>query len=877
MRTLPAGDGVRLVRDVLIPMRDGTSLAADLYVPDGPAGGTDLPEQPLPVVMDYIPYRKDEVDPRAMRHYLELPRHGYIVARVDIRGTGGSEGDAVDEYVPGEQVDGYDAIEWIAAQPWCDGHVNMMGISYGGFTALQVATLQPPHLTSIIPVDFTDDRYTDDCHYRGGLLRMYYDLGWYGTRMIAWNAMPTDAIVASDDRGRGRGGATSPGTSRISWRGCVTRSTGRTGARGRSADVADRIACPAFLIGGWRDGYPNPPLRLFERLAGPTQAADRAVGPRAIRTPRSRTAHRPPARGRPLARPLVPRHRHRDHGRAADRGVSSRTGSRRRRIGSRRRASGGPRRPGRRRGRPSRRSTSAPGGRWPPTPAADDRRRHARLRPDGGDRRAACGRAACRSGCPATSAATRRCSLVYTSEPLDAPLTILGRARARSFTWRRRRRVMGVAVSLSDVDPDGTSQLVAKGMLNGTRRHSLTEPEPLEPGRGRRAGHRHRCDGLAVPARASHARWRSRRRTGRTCGPRRRSATLTVHHGPARPIAAGRCPSCPTRATPATVVRAVARSLSATPSAFEPPATWSVSEDALTGRVAVTIQLETRPRHAAGEPDRARLRLRRARWTRGPGACDRARLAPLFEHSRRPFGRGRAPTSSWHPTPSDFHLTIDLAVTIDDERPSPVAGSSASHASCSETNEETRWPHRRHASADDSPLQVVTARTLFETAPVGRRNAASVIRIESTGRLLMCFSHVVGAALRNQAALVASHSDDDGETWSDPETVYAYPGWFSLAMGGLARVADDNVKMILGRMRIDSQPRRHGADDRLVGRLIDHPRWRRQLGRARPRRSASSRTGPSCTEPATRTRSPTDACCGRPWARWVVTSAGTPG
>ena len=146
----------------------------------------------MPVVMDYIPYRKDEVDPAAMRHYLELPRHGYVVARVDIRGTGGSEGHAIDEYVEQEQLDGYDAIEWLAAQPWCDGHVNMIGISYGGFTALQVATLQPPHLTSIIPVDFTDDRYTDDCHYRGGLLRMYYDLGWYGTRMIAWNAMPPD-------------------------------------------------------------------------------------------------------------------------------------------------------------------------------------------------------------------------------------------------------------------------------------------------------------------------------------------------------------------------------------------------------------------------------------------------------------------------------------------------------------------------------------------------------------------------------------------------------------------------------------------------------------------------------------------------------------
>ena len=104
---------------------------------------------------------------------------------------------------------------------------------------------------------------------------------------------------------------------------------------------------------------------------------------------------------------------------------------------------------------------------------------------------------------------------------------------------------------------------------------------------------------------------------------------------------------------------------------------------------------------------------------------------------------------------------------------------------------------------DDGPLTVVTARTLFDTAPPGRRSAASVVRLESTGRLLMCFSHVVGRALRNQASLKVAHSDDDGECWSDPETVYAYPGWFSLAMGGLARVADDNVKLMLGRIRID--------------------------------------------------------------------------
>lgn len=74
-----------------------------------------------------------------------------------------------------EQLDGVDTVEWLARQPFCDGQVNMMGSSYGGFTALQVASHAPAHLRSVIPFYFTHDRYTDDCHYRGGLLRMYHD------------------------------------------------------------------------------------------------------------------------------------------------------------------------------------------------------------------------------------------------------------------------------------------------------------------------------------------------------------------------------------------------------------------------------------------------------------------------------------------------------------------------------------------------------------------------------------------------------------------------------------------------------------------------------------------------------------------------------
>ena len=103
----------------------------------------------------------------------------------------------------------------------------------------------------------------------------------------------------------------------------------------------------------------------------------------------------------------------------------------------------------------------------------------------------------------------------------------------------------------------------------------------------------------------------------------------------------------------------------------------------------------------------------------------------------------------------------------------------------------------------DGPLEVVSAETLFTNRPIGRRSAASVVRIETTGRLLMCFSEIAGSALRNQAALMVSQSEDGGATWSEPLPLFAYPGWFCLAMGGLARVADDNVKLLLGRIFID--------------------------------------------------------------------------
>ena len=175
------------------------------------------------------------------------------------------------------------------------------------------------------------------------------------------------------------------------------------------------------------------------------------------------------------------------------------------------------------------------------------------------------------------------------------------------------------------------------------------------------------------------------------------------------------------------------------------------------------------------------------------------------------------------------------------------------------------------------PLEVIEARTLFADAPPGRRSAASMVRIESTGRLLMCFSHVIGVELRNQAALVVTHSDDDGATWAEPLALYAYPGWFCLAMGGFARIADDDVKLMLGRILIDlsiggtepmtgwyvaSTTTRDGGES-VVGPLARDPIVPRVDRALRREQSASAR--------------PTAGSSGRSWGHAAATSAGTPG
>ena len=462
---------VKLVKNVMIPMRDGVRLAADLYMPAD--GG---PADRWPVVMDYIPYRKDEVPP-GNRYYEELPGRGYVVARVDIRGTGGSEGYNTDEYTPQEQLDGYDAIEWLAAQPWCDGHVNMMGISYGGFTALQVAAHAPPHLTSIIPVDFTDDRYTDDCHYRGGLLRMYYDVGWYGARMLAWNAMPP----FPEWSGAGWAQVWEEHLARnepylLKW--LAHQTDGPYWRQGSVRDMPERIQCPVFMIGGWRDGYPNPLLRLYELLTVPKKVLigpwNHAYPDNAIPGPRIDHLHEVVrwldywCKGRStgsMEEPPVTVFMQRYEAPVVDRLDSA--GEWRAEVS------------------------------WPP-PGASERRMYLQADCALGDEPGAPGAAqyayhptvglagglwsgGLQFGLPGDQRTDEALSLVFTSAPLEEEVHVLGRPKVRLHV-ASTAAVMGFAVSLSEVGPDGASHLVAKGMLNGTRRESFSAPQPMEPG-----------------------------------------------------------------------------------------------------------------------------------------------------------------------------------------------------------------------------------------------------------------------------------------------------------------------------------------------------------------------------------------------------------
>ncbi len=261
-------DGVEDIENTWIPMSDGCRLAARIWRPE------DAMQRPVPALLEFLPYRKrDFMRFRDEPMHRFLAAHGYASVRVDLRGSGDSDGLLDDEYTAKEHADGIEVIAWLAAQPWCSGNVGMFGISWGGFNSLQIAAHRPPALKAIMALCAADDRYTDDAHYMGGCL-LTENLQW-GSIFMMNQALPPDPEIVGD-------------AWREQWRARLEHLPnfpelwlkqpwrGDYWIEGSVRDHIERIDVPVYAIGGWADAYTNAVPRLVATLKSPCKGL---IGP----------------------------------------------------------------------------------------------------------------------------------------------------------------------------------------------------------------------------------------------------------------------------------------------------------------------------------------------------------------------------------------------------------------------------------------------------------------------------------------------------------------------------------------------------------------------------------------------------------------------
>lgn len=452
----------RVVEHQWVPMPDGVRLSARLWLPDG--------ETPSPAVLECIPYRKRDL----YRPYDDiwgatLAAAGIAFVRLDVRGTGDSEGAITDEYSEVELDDCVEAIAWIARQPWCSGAVGMRGLSWGGINTLQVAARRPPSLKAIVPMGCCDARYTDDAHYIGGALARP-NFQW-GVLFKGVMAAPPDPLIVGDswrDMWTARLEATPPILE--TW----TRHQ-REDAYWRRGSVAidyAAIITPALLVSGWSDAYAHPVLRLLGKLASPARAVigpwghtyPNLAGPQGldwgaeeIRWWRHWLRDEPAGiMDAPALRAYQP---YMTASEAAGRAI-----------------------PGRWIAESAWRPPRAPRtfhlnpGHLDAAATAETQLVHrdrgvvGSTRPEWLDR------------LPIEQSHDDTLSTVFDTAPLPAPLDILGAPVAR-LRLASDVPVASVSLRLCEVRPDGDSRLVTWGVLNLTRRDSLSDPAPLEPGR----------------------------------------------------------------------------------------------------------------------------------------------------------------------------------------------------------------------------------------------------------------------------------------------------------------------------------------------------------------------------------------------------------
>lgn len=463
---------IRVEENIWIPLSDGTRLAARLWLPEG------AETAPAPAVLEYIPYRKrDGTRGRDEPMHGWFAAQGYAAIRVDMRGTGESDGHMADEYLKQEQDDALEVIAWIAAQPWCTGAVGMMGKSWGGFNSLQVAARRPPALKAIITVYSTDHRYSDDIHYQGGCLLT--DNLWWGAIMLAYQARPADPAIV----GEGWRRQWLERLERMPFFPALWLRHQRYDEYWKHGSVCEdwsAIQCPVLAVGGWADSYTNAVSRLLAGLQVPRRGIigpwghvypqDGAPGPaigflqEALRWwDQWLKGHDTGVMEEPMLRAFIE-----DWNPPA----GSRAGTAGRWVGE---------------------------AEWPgPAIAA---RRWA-LNAPGALADAAGpeteilvrsplshGKAAgewMATGCPGELPVDQRlddgAAQLFDTAPLDAPVEILG-APELLLDLASDAPVAQLAVRLCDVAPDGRSARVSYGVLNLTHRDGHESPSPLEPGK----------------------------------------------------------------------------------------------------------------------------------------------------------------------------------------------------------------------------------------------------------------------------------------------------------------------------------------------------------------------------------------------------------
>ncbi|MGA2341555.1 MAG: CocE/NonD family hydrolase [Steroidobacteraceae bacterium] len=464
----PTG-AVHEIESAWITMSDGCRLAARIFMPDGATAA------PVPAILEYIPYRKRDFTRRrdeGMHRYFAA--HGYAAVRVDMRGSGESDGILNDEYLALEQDDALEVIDWISRQPWCSGAVGMMGKSWGAFNALQVAARRPPALKAIVAVMGTDDRYAEDVHYAGGCL-LNENFSW-GCIMQAFNARPPDPQIVGE---QWRAMWLARLEAERFWPQLWLEHQTLDGYWKHASVCFDyeAIVCPVWLWGGWEDLYRDTPFRLAAHLRVPHKVT---VGPWAHLYPHEAIPQ--PAVG--FLEESVKWWEQWLKGR--DTGLMREPPLRFYMMDS---------------VRPQTHYTERPG-RWIAErewPSASVRTRTLALDAQGLVERA--GAESARSlasaqstglaaadwgsfGVPGDVPGDQRLdsfgSLEFDSAPLTDSMEILGNTHVILKVAADRPNAL-VAVRLIDVAPDGSATMVARGVLNLTHRTSREAPTPLVP------------------------------------------------------------------------------------------------------------------------------------------------------------------------------------------------------------------------------------------------------------------------------------------------------------------------------------------------------------------------------------------------------------